>query len=144
MEKKFKLEFQNWDYTCGDGCCYEFGVRLSINGEEVTNNYDYYTIIEFIDKFGINPEEIKIEYEDTEMIESDAEDFDFWYNITMKDTTVTVKDDDDILTTILNHYNIDYEIVELEYESNNCYIDDYEYDMEDIGDGIEGLYDEDC
>jgi len=30
-----KIETQDWDYTCSDGCCYEYGVYLWIDGKEV-------------------------------------------------------------------------------------------------------------
>jgi hypothetical protein len=30
------LKSKCWDSTCGDGCCYTWGVDLSINGEEIT------------------------------------------------------------------------------------------------------------
>lgn len=34
------IEFKSWDYTCSDGCCYDAGTSLSINGEEVCDNVD--------------------------------------------------------------------------------------------------------
>lgn len=34
------LEFKYWDYTCSDGCCYDAGTSLVINGEEVCDNVD--------------------------------------------------------------------------------------------------------
>jgi len=33
--KKIKITFKEWDYTCGDGCCYNYGSRLCINDEEL-------------------------------------------------------------------------------------------------------------
>lgn len=32
---KLKIELQGWDYTCGDGCCTDFGTRIILNGEEL-------------------------------------------------------------------------------------------------------------
>jgi hypothetical protein len=34
MSKKLKITLSDWSYTCGDGCCYEYGVSCKINGEE--------------------------------------------------------------------------------------------------------------
>ena len=34
-KQKLKIELVHWDYTCGDGCCYNYGVRLKLNGEEL-------------------------------------------------------------------------------------------------------------
>ncbi|WP_336638416.1 hypothetical protein [Lysinibacillus fusiformis] len=33
---KVILETEDWDYTCGDGCCYDWGTRLYVNGEAIT------------------------------------------------------------------------------------------------------------
>lgn len=35
MKDKLKIELIDWDYTCGDGCCYMYGTRLKLNGEEL-------------------------------------------------------------------------------------------------------------
>jgi hypothetical protein len=29
------IEFKEWDYTCGDGCCYLFVTKLLLNGKEL-------------------------------------------------------------------------------------------------------------
>jgi hypothetical protein len=29
------IEFKEWDYTCGDGCCTSFGTKLFLNGKEL-------------------------------------------------------------------------------------------------------------
>ena len=34
MSKKINLTFSDWDYTCGDGCCYEWGTYCKVNGGE--------------------------------------------------------------------------------------------------------------
>lgn len=40
MDKKIKLTFSDWDYTCGDGCCYEWGTTIKVNkGEELTIHF---------------------------------------------------------------------------------------------------------
>jgi hypothetical protein len=33
--KKVKITLEEWDYTCGDGCCYSYGTRLYLNGKEL-------------------------------------------------------------------------------------------------------------
>ena len=39
--EKINITFNHWEYTCGDGCCYEDGIAMSINGEEVCHNVSY-------------------------------------------------------------------------------------------------------
>lgn len=34
-DKKIRIGLKDWDYTCGDGCCYEWGCSIVINGTEV-------------------------------------------------------------------------------------------------------------
>jgi len=29
------IEFKEWDYNCGDGCCTSFGTKLFLNGKEL-------------------------------------------------------------------------------------------------------------
>lgn len=35
MKQDLEIELEDWDYTCGDGCCYLYGTRIIMNGEEV-------------------------------------------------------------------------------------------------------------
>lgn len=30
------LTLEDWDYTCADGCCYDYGTDVIINGERVS------------------------------------------------------------------------------------------------------------
>ena len=30
-----KIKFQNWNYTCGDGCCTSYGTKLYLNDKEL-------------------------------------------------------------------------------------------------------------
>jgi hypothetical protein len=32
MNKKIKIELCDWDSTCGDGCCYEYGTKIKVDG----------------------------------------------------------------------------------------------------------------
>ena len=29
------IRLEDWDYTCGDGCCYSYGVYLYLNGKKL-------------------------------------------------------------------------------------------------------------
>jgi len=35
--KEINIKLVNWDYTCGDGCCYDYGTRLEVDGVEITD-----------------------------------------------------------------------------------------------------------
>jgi hypothetical protein len=35
MSKKITLGFQHWHYTCGDGCCDDYGERIYVNGHQI-------------------------------------------------------------------------------------------------------------
>jgi len=30
-----KIEIEDWDYECGDGCCHEWGAIVTVNGVEL-------------------------------------------------------------------------------------------------------------
>ena len=32
-KKKVQIVLNDWDYTCGDGCCYNYGVEIIVDGE---------------------------------------------------------------------------------------------------------------
>ena len=34
-DKNINIELRNWEYTCGDGCCTNYGVSLFMNGTEM-------------------------------------------------------------------------------------------------------------
>jgi hypothetical protein len=38
-KEKLKIVLSDWDYTCGDGCCHEWGVSCKINGESIDSIY---------------------------------------------------------------------------------------------------------
>lgn len=38
-KEKLEIELKDWDYTCGDGCCYLYGTELTLNGEVCDNQY---------------------------------------------------------------------------------------------------------
>jgi hypothetical protein len=35
MSKKLVIKLEEWDHTCGDGCCYNYGTKILLNGEEL-------------------------------------------------------------------------------------------------------------
>lgn len=47
--KKIKIELDEYDYDCADGCCTNYGTIVTVNGEELTSqNKDVSTIIKNI------------------------------------------------------------------------------------------------
>jgi hypothetical protein len=47
--KKVKINFKEYMYQCGDGCCTEYGTITTVNGKELDlNNEDTETIVEMI------------------------------------------------------------------------------------------------
>lgn len=55
-EGKCEVCFQNWDYTCGDGCCSDYGTSLVINGYLITqycNDED--SVVKVLEFLGLNP-----------------------------------------------------------------------------------------
>lgn len=41
-----KITFRNWSYTCGDGCCGDYGTEILVNGVPVTGEYADTTVDE--------------------------------------------------------------------------------------------------
>jgi hypothetical protein len=33
--KKVKITLEEWDYTCGDGCCFSYGTKIYLNDKEL-------------------------------------------------------------------------------------------------------------
>lgn len=45
--KKLIIELEDWDHTCGDGCCYTYGTNVKVNGVEMPlQNQDRETILQ--------------------------------------------------------------------------------------------------
>ena len=40
--QEINVTLRNWDYTCSDGCCYDYGVELIINGKAVDEETSSY------------------------------------------------------------------------------------------------------
>ena len=62
MSKKVKIQLKQWDYTCGDKCCYDYGVTLTVDGEECDNQYAGDSVEEAL-KFTLNKLGFELEIE---------------------------------------------------------------------------------
>lgn len=53
---KIHITLQDYQYTCGDGCCHTWGTITTVNGEELASqNQDVETILEeVLAKLGID------------------------------------------------------------------------------------------
>lgn len=59
-KKKVKVKFEDWDYECGDGCCYTSGRAVYIDGKHIHNYADGdQAIIEILQHLGY---EVEVEY----------------------------------------------------------------------------------
>lgn len=60
------IQIEHWEYTCGDGCCYDYGVYLFVDGVQVEEPFYFATKADALEYFitsvlGLTVEEI---YED--------------------------------------------------------------------------------
>ena len=52
------LSVEEWDWECDDGCCYEYGVNLYLDGQEVAHSSTLAeALIDFLKNLGYNIEE---------------------------------------------------------------------------------------
>lgn len=64
--EKVVLTTQDYHYTCGDGCCDNYGQRLFINGEEINAELEpnpHYAIELILRKLGYEVEWEELEYD---------------------------------------------------------------------------------
>lgn len=40
MKDKVIIELEDWDHTCGDGCCYDWGTTIKVNGVTLEQDGD--------------------------------------------------------------------------------------------------------
>ncbi len=40
IPKEVNIKLTDWHYTCGDGCCDDYGTRLGVDGVEITDYAD--------------------------------------------------------------------------------------------------------
>lgn len=62
-DEELLIELEDWNHTCGDGCCYTYGVNIYINGEVIEdqdgfNNHQLLTAV--LNKLGYT--NVKVEY----------------------------------------------------------------------------------
>lgn len=62
-DEELLIELEEWDHTCGDGCCHTYGVNIYINGELIEdqdgfNNHQLLTAV--LNKLGYT--NVKVEY----------------------------------------------------------------------------------
>jgi len=62
-DEELLIELEEWDHTCGDGCCYTYGVNIFVNGEQIededgTNPHQLLTAV--LNKLGYT--NVKVEY----------------------------------------------------------------------------------
>jgi len=53
--KEINISFEEWDYTCGDGCCYDYGITLKVGDVEINPYAEHnleYTIVELLKHLG--------------------------------------------------------------------------------------------
>ena len=36
-----QIQIKNWHYTCGDGCCDDYGMDLIVDGETIDTQFDF-------------------------------------------------------------------------------------------------------
>lgn len=72
VSEQVLIETQSWESYCGDGCCYDWGTRLFVNGEElpVSNDIDVDAILSVLKALGI---EVVHEWRDDESFDARPE-----------------------------------------------------------------------
>lgn len=49
MKEKINIQLHEYDWHCPDGCCYDYGTIVTVNGEQLTiTNQDTSTILESV------------------------------------------------------------------------------------------------
>ena len=57
------IELEEWDHTCGDGCCYTYGIDIFINGEQIEDedgSNPHQLLKAVLNKLGYT--DVKVEY----------------------------------------------------------------------------------
>jgi hypothetical protein len=61
--KELLIELEEWDHTCGDGCCYTYGIDIFINGERIEDedgSNPHQLLKAVLNKLGYT--DVKVEY----------------------------------------------------------------------------------
>lgn len=63
---KHVIKLTNWNYSCGDSCCDDYGTRLEVNGEIIDDNFRYRGdfLVHLLKSLGISEYELIVEDED--------------------------------------------------------------------------------
>ena len=58
MDKKLVISLDEYGYSCADGCCYNYGIVTTLNGEKLpVHNVDASTILkQVLEKLGYEVE----------------------------------------------------------------------------------------
>jgi len=64
-DEELLIELEEWDHTCGDGCCYTYGVNIFVNGEQIededgTNPHQLLTAV--LNKLGYKNVQVEYKY----------------------------------------------------------------------------------
>ena len=62
-DEELLIELEEWDHTCNDGCCYDYGVNIFVNGEQIededgSNPHQLLTAV--LNKLGYT--DVRVEY----------------------------------------------------------------------------------
>lgn len=56
-----KISFEDWEHTCGDNCCYEWGTDMYIDGQKVDEHFnDEYAALRWLIRNKLN---LNVEFE---------------------------------------------------------------------------------
>lgn len=53
--KEIDISFEEWDYTCGDGCCYDYGTTLKVGNESIVDYAEHNvenTVVKLLEHLG--------------------------------------------------------------------------------------------
>jgi hypothetical protein len=64
-DEELLIELEEWNHTCGDGCCYTYGVDIFVNGEQIkdedgTNPHQLLTAV--LNKLGYTNVQVEYKY----------------------------------------------------------------------------------
>jgi hypothetical protein len=62
-DEELLIELEDWNHTCGDGCCYTYGVNIYVNGEQIEDEdgtSSYQLLKAVLTKLGYT--NVKVEY----------------------------------------------------------------------------------
>lgn len=73
------LETQDWESYCGDGCCYDYGTYLYVNGKEVEGIYhtsdEISSVIAVLEALGYEVKHTELEFQSHDLRMNFEEDY---------------------------------------------------------------------